>query len=196
MSRYIGDLGTDVYGKSLDEGKIGSIEWNADEAAASVADAILEATAGATAAGGKTVTEGITNPPCVRSITVTAGGTAADIKSGKVKVKGTNYAGAEIEEEFEFSDNTGATVAGVKAFKTVTSVFIPQQDGTGATFKVGTGEKLGLPFILASKPLFLASFDGSSDAGAITIDSDEIEKNVYDSNSNLNAKVIKLALIL
>lgn len=195
MNRYIGDLSTDVYGKIIDEGKIGSIEWNADEAAASDDDAVLVATAGVTAAG-KTVTDDITDPPCVRSLTVTAGGTAGDIKAGKVKVKGTNYVGEAIEEEFEFTADTAGAVAGSKAFKTVTSVFIPQQDGTGATYKVGTGEKLGLPFKLASKPLFLASFDGSADAGALTIDDDEIEKNVYDSNSNLNAKVVKLALIL
>lgn len=195
-NKYIGELGTDVYGVALDEGKIGSIEWDADQAAASSATAILAATAGVTAAAGKKVTTDITNPPCVRTLTVTGGGTEGDIKAGSVKVTGTNYLNEVIEEEFAFTADTGATKAGTKAFKTVTSVFIPQQDGTGATFSVGTGEKLGLPFKLSFKPLFLASFDGAADAGALTIDDDEIEKNVYDSNSNLNGKAIKLALIL
>lgn len=195
-NRYVGELGTDVYKVSLDEGKIGSIEWDAEQAAASSETAILGATAGVTTAAGKTVTDDIINPHCVRTLTVTAGGTAGDIKAGNVKVFGTNYLNEPIEEEFQFSADTNATKAGVKAFKTVTKVFIPQQDGTGATFSVGTGEKLGLPFKLSSKPLFLASFDGDADAGALTVDEDEIEKNVYDAYNDLNGKVVKLALIL
>lgn len=39
-------------------------------------------------------------PPCVRTLTVTAGGTAGDIKAGSVRVNGTNYADEEIYEDF------------------------------------------------------------------------------------------------
>ncbi len=194
MSKSLNEIGTDVYGVNLDAASVVRKEWNATEAAANDTDAVMEAVAGKTSA--QNITENIVNPLCVRTLTVTAGGTASDIKAGFVRVYGTNYADEEIYEDFTFTADTAATKSGVKAFKTVTKVAIPAQDGTGCTFTVGTGSGLGLPFKFASKPLFLASFDGTSDAGTITVDDDEVEKNIYTSHSSLNGKVIKLALVV
>ena len=162
MSKSLNEIGTDVYGVNLEAAAVARKEWDATEAAANDADAVLEAVAGKTSA--QNITENIVNPPCVRTLTVTAGGTAGDIKAGSVRVHGTNYADEEIYEDF--------------------------------TFTVGTGSGLGLPFKFASKPLFIASFDGTSDAGTITADDDEVEKNIYTSHSSLNGKVIKLALVM
>lgn len=187
----LNEIGTDVYGVNLPDAQLAYKEWDETEAAANDDDAVMTSTAGATSK--KTITSDLVNPPCVRTLTVTAGGTAGDIKAGSVRVYGTNYANEEIYEDFTFTADTAATENGVKAFKTVTKVEIPAQDGTGCTFKVGTGKGLGLPFKFASKPLFLASFNGSADAGAITADDDELEKNIYTPQNTLNAKVVKLA---
>ena len=194
MNKHLNEIGTDVYGVNLPAASVALKEWNADEAAANDADAVMLSTNGA--ATEQTITEGLKNPPCVRSLTVTAGGTAGDIKTGSVRVYGTNYADAEIYEDFAFTADTGATVAGAKAFKTVTKVVIPAQDGTGCTFTVGTGAKLGLPFIFGSKPLFIATLGGSADAGTLATDDDELEKNGYTPNASLAGTAVKLALVL
>lgn len=97
-----------------------------------------------------TVTTSITNPTVTRNLTVTGGGTATDIATGDVTITGTNTEGKVITETFTFAADTAATITGNKAFKTVTSIAIPQQDGAGATFAVGTGAKLGIHHRLAS----------------------------------------------
>jgi hypothetical protein len=49
------------------------------------------------------------------------------------------------------------------------------------TVSVGISKKIGMPAILPyAANLHLHYFDGSNDAGALTIDSDELEKNVYE----------------
>lgn len=194
MNKHINAIATDVYGVSLPAANVAYKEWNTDEAAANDADAVMLSTNGKTTE--QNITEGLTNPPCVRSLTVTAGGTAGDIKAGSVRVHGTNYADEPIYEDFAFTADTGATVSGTKAFKTVTKVTIPAQDGTGCTFTVGTGSKLGLPFKFASKPLFIATLGGSADAGTIATDDDELEKNGYTPNASLAGTAVKLALVI
>lgn len=194
MNKHINAIATDVFGVSLPAASVALKEWSTDEAAANDADAIMLSTNGKTSA--QNITEDLNNPPCVRSLTVTAGGTAGDIKAGSVRVYGTNYADEEIYEDFEFSADTGATVSGAKAFKTVTKVTIPAQDGTGCTFTVGTGSKLGLPFRFASKPLFIATLGGSADAGTLAVDNDELEKNGYTPNASLAGTAVKLALVI
>jgi len=194
MSKWPNEIGTDVFGLTMPSKQLAQLEWTAEEAAANDADAIMTSKAGKTSK--QTISSGLENPPCVRTLTVTAGGTAGDIKASKVKIIGTNYADEEISEEFQLTADTAGTIAGVKAFKTVKSVEIPAQDGTGCTFTVGTGSGLGLPVIFDAAPLFIATFDGSADAGAITADDDELEKNIYTSNSSLNAKAVKLLMAL
>jgi hypothetical protein len=97
-----------------------------------------------------TVTTSITNPTVTRNLTVTSAGTAGDIATGDVTITGTNTEGKVITETFTFAADTAATITGSKAFKTVTSIAIPVQDGAGATFAVGTGAKLGIHHRLAS----------------------------------------------
>lgn len=94
------------------------------------------------------VTTGFTNPDVPRSLSITPGGTTADVKACTIMVYGTDYAGNEISEGFAFLENASTATAGVKAFKTVTRMVIPAQDGAAATFAVGRGNKLGLPFAM------------------------------------------------
>ena len=194
MSKYLNEIGTDVYGVNLPAANVALKEWSADDAIAADTDAVMTSTAGKTTA--QEITEDLVNPPCPRNLTVTAGGTAGDIKAGSVRVYGTNAADEPIYEDFTFVADTGATKTGTKAFKSVKKVAIPAQDGTGCTFIVGIGSALGLPLKLTSKPLFLASLNGSADAGTLATDDDELEKNTYTPNASLAGTVVKLALVL
>lgn len=142
-------------------------------------------TAGVDFAGGITsvdvLTTGITKPAVPRNITATSGGTSGDIGAVQVTVTGTNYKGEAISETLPvFTANSATTVSGAKAFKTVTSISIPAHDGLGATTAIGWGDIFGLPYLLEADEQVIAKlFDKATDAGTITPDADEIEKNVF-----------------
>lgn len=82
--------------------------------------------------------------PAPRSITVTAGGTAASIAATPVVVNGLNVEGKPISESLTPTAGTAGTLTGTKAFAVVTGFTIPTQGGAGATFSVGTGPNFGL----------------------------------------------------
>lgn len=92
-----------------------------------------------------TVTTGFTNPDAPRNLIVKPGGTAGDVKDATaIVVTGTNVEGKTISETFTTVADTVTALVGNKAFKTVTSITIPAQDGAAATFSVGVGDKIGL----------------------------------------------------
>ncbi len=85
------------------------------------------------------------------TVTVTAGDTADTM--GTVTVTGTNRDDDVISEVI--TPEAGATVAGTKAFKTVTKVegadwVIDGSEGTNDTITVGVGDELGLPVALSA----------------------------------------------
>ncbi len=85
------------------------------------------------------------------TVTVTAGDTADTM--GTVVVVGTNAFNKAITETL--TPVAGSTVAGAKAFKTVTSVTgvgwaIDGSEGTNDTITVGVGAVLGLPIKIAA----------------------------------------------
>lgn len=84
------------------------------------------------------VTTGITNPAQPRNVTATFG---AGWDGGNVVVTGTDQWGNAITETI--TAVAGSTVAGVKIFKTVTSV-AHTAVGTTENYSVGTGDKIGL----------------------------------------------------
>lgn len=129
--------------------------------------AVLAATAGATTI--VTVTSGITNPDVPRNLTVTAGGTTAQILDSLITVNGYNIEGKPISEAFRFAAAGTGTVTGVKAFKTVTSVVIGQQGGSGPTFSVGTGNKLGVNHRLFNQQTTVKVYTQSAAYGAYTL---------------------------
>lgn len=138
--------------------------------------AITGATGGIT-----TVTTGFTNPDVPRNITVTAGGTATDITASAITITGTNVEGATITETFTPTVDTAGTITGSKAFKTVTSIAIPVQDGAAATYAVGFGSKLGIGMRnIASMPIMVLV---RSSAGVETLEAP--------SASNFSATVVE-----
>lgn len=110
--------------------------------AAGATDAVANALASSTSS---TVhTSGLTNPDVPRALSVSPDGTTDDVAAGVIEIHGTNIEGADISEEFIFAANATDEVVGNKAFKTVTRVDIPPQDGADATFHIGTTNKLGV----------------------------------------------------
>lgn len=138
-------------------------------------------------------------PPCARTITATAAGTQNDTGAVAVVVTGTNINDEVITETLPaFVENQSATKTGTKAFKTITSVFLPSHDGTGATVSLGYSDALGVPFKFSKKPYLRATLDGVIEANppVTTIDADKIEKNTVDLNSSLNGTEVCLYWLL
>lgn len=135
------------------------------------------------------VTTGITNPSTPRNVTATAGGTAGDIKAIQVIIAGTNANGESITETLPaFTVNTAGTVTGNKAFKTITSITIPEHDGTGATTAIGFGAKLGMNETLSRNSVLAAFLNGVKEGTAPTVvfSSSAVESNTVTLNSALD----------
>ena len=96
------------------------------------------------AATAQTITTGITQPDVPRFLYIQPGGTAADIGGGVITITGTNVENMPMTESFQLVDGSVSAIAGYRAFKTVTSIYIPACDGTAATFSVGTRNIFGL----------------------------------------------------
>lgn len=98
-----------------------------------------------------------------RNVTVTTGGTTADVKAANVTVTGTNIRGKTITEDIAVIANQNSTSTGSKAFKTIAQVVVPAQDGLAAEYSVGIGDKLGL-----EKCLHFNSIGGNAAVGTGT----------------------------
>jgi hypothetical protein len=177
----------------VDRGFLATLELSAAEAATASTTAVHAAIVDTGVQ--QVVTTGITNPPYPRNITATSGGTATDIKAIQVTIAGTNELGAVITEVLPvFTENSATTVVGAKAFKTVTSITVPAHDGVLATTAVGFGDIIGLPHMLPTNTVLLASLNGVREGTAPTVvaDADEIEKNTVDLNSALNGTAVRI----
>jgi hypothetical protein len=191
------EIQSDVDGETPDEGHIAHLQWSAAEAATASTTRVHAAVTDTGAA--QTVTTGITNPPCPRNITATAGGTAEDIKAIQVIVAGTDFNDEAISETLPvFTENTAGSVVGSKAFKTVTSITIPAHDGTGATTAIGYGDKLGLPYLLTHNTLLMTFLNNVLEGTAATIASSStlISSNTIDLHSALNGTVVDAYFIV
>ena len=202
MGRFLGQLPSDLFGVSLPELKVGVLEYTKEQMGDLDVDGVaVEFETSQTEA---TTCEGVSilaQPPCPRQITVIVkAADAAEVTAdATATVYGTNIAGDAISEVLTFTANLATALTTAKAFKTVSKVvFTAQADGTPA-FNIGWNEVFGLPFMFAEKPLALEQFDGAMQftAGTFTVDADEIEKNTYDPNGNLDGlKPLKLLLFL
>ena len=144
------------------------------------------------------VTTGITNPTVPMNITATAGGTAEDVKAIQVIIEGTNFNDEVITETLPaFTVDTLGTVAGTKAFKTVTKITIPAHDGLGATTAIGFGAIFGLPYKLsATEQVIVKLFNNAADTGTVA-KSANLESNTFDPNGTPDgAKPIDLYIIV
>jgi hypothetical protein len=112
---------------------------------------------------------------------------------------GTNIRDEVIQETLPaFTLDTAGTVVGNLAFKTVTSLSLPDMDGNGATVAVGFGNKLGLPFLLEGNSVLIA-LHGTSREGTlptVVFDDDEIEKNTAAFATALNGSALALYLLI
>lgn len=143
----------------------------------------------------QTITTAIMQPDVPRNITATAGGTANDIKPIQVTITGTNKEGSVITETLPvFTEDTPGSVAGSKAFKTVTSISIPAHDGNGATTAIGFGEIIGLSRRRKRKTVkatYLAEVLETV-AASETFDATALESNTIELNSSLNSTQVKV----
>lgn len=139
-------------------------------------------------ASAQTITTGITSPAASRNITVT--GSAAGIE-GNVTVTGTNYANDTITEAIAL--NGTSTVAGTKAFKTVTSIALPTKTNTsGDAVTVGFGSAFGLPFKLARNTIISAYLDNTKESTlpTVTVSASALESNTFTLSSSLAGKAV------
>lgn len=136
-----------------------------------------------------TITTFAAQPDVPRNVTITTGGTTDDCKAANVTVTGTNFYGASITEAIAIADNQAGTSSGLKAFKSVSSVAIPAQDGAACTYAVGVGDVLGLKACMKQAgDVAWAVFDSAYESTRPTCvaDADEVEKNTCDINGTLN----------
>jgi hypothetical protein len=197
MGRFAGLLGTDVYGVGLQELRVGKLTISALQAVALDVDGILDGQT-VSASAVTTVTTFLAQPPYPRNITILPGGTTGDVKASTITVHGTNFADKAISEDFAFLADATAAKVGVKAFKTITSIVIPAQDGANATFDVGWGDVMGLPFFADENRVLRALDDGvvETTAPAVTFHATELEKNTVDLHTANNGSVIEIIVLL
>ena len=194
MGRYPGKATCDVSGLLLDELKpVLALNLTAAEAADLDADGLLNDSATDTT-DAKTYTTMLAQPPQARKLSFTPSATADE---GNILVAGTDIDDNPITDTVATSAD--AAVYSAKAFKTVTSVTYPEDDGE-ITWNAGWTEAIGLPLKLAAAPFALEKFNGVVEigtAGTFTVDADELSKNIYDPNGNLDgAKPLQLLLFI
>jgi len=192
MASYKHDFGqtitTEAEGCGVDRAFLAHI--NIPEAAAAEADAIVDGAKGPSGEGSEAlvVDEFDAQPAWPRNITVSvAATTPAHIAAGIVKVEGINFANEAISENFTVTAATATVspLAGDLAFKKVTKVTIPVQDGDSVTFDVGWGAKFGIPYKLYTDELVILKLFNKAvedTEGAVTADASDLEKNVYAPN--------------
>lgn len=143
FTRFSTGLSNSQYLKNIYSTSFGYTSAKKKVAAAS-ATAVLAATSAPSSGNPTVVTTGITNPDVPRALSVTPGGTSANILGTAIVVTGKNSEGKTITESFLPTAGATTVVNGSKAFMTVTSVSLPAQSGSGVTFSVGTQNKLGV----------------------------------------------------
>ncbi len=185
-----GDNG--VYGKR----NIVSVSFAATDLkkpAAASNTALLAATAVSnTAASTLTPTA---QPDVPRNLTVTVAATVAvDIAAGNIVVTGKNVEGKTITENFAVTADTPGTITGNSAFKSITSVAVPQQDGASVTVALGTGAKLGIGFRNLSTSAIkilknTAGVEAIENASASALSSSAVESNTVTPTTTPNGAI-------
>lgn len=136
-----------------------------------------------------TVTTFLAQPDFARQITITPGGTTTDVPAGDVTITGTNIRGEVITDTITFAANASTVGATLKAFKTVTSIVFPVQDGASATYDVGVNDVLGLDRCMSEAAVIDCYVDGvrETTAATVTFNATDVSKNTIDTNTALNA---------
>jgi len=125
----IGTIKTDAGNTSTDRAFLAHYHVDgADLAAASTVNILAFTKLSAAAQAGVIPDDGI--PDCPRNVQIDGVNSG---QNNKVKIYGTNFAGAAITEEL--TSNAGTTVAGNLAFASVSAIDLPVEDNTGAKQK-------------------------------------------------------------
>jgi len=161
--------------------------WTAPDAPS--ADGILSSTLLTSAI--QTITTGITNPDFPRLLSIDSDGAA----SGNVVITGTNIRGETVTDTIAL--NTTTEVAGVVAFKTITSIQLPVKSASESVF-VGWLDGLGLQSIPWSTEVISEDSNNATDTGGtvLTRDSDEVEKCIYDPTTECDGSVSKAVVYI
>jgi len=161
--------------------------WTAPDAPS--ADGILSSTLLTSAI--QTITTGITNPDFPRLLSIDSDGVA----SGNVVITGTNIRGETVTDTIAL--NTTTEVAGVVAFKTITSIQLPVKSASESVF-VGWLDGLGLQSIPWSTEVISEDSNNATDTGGtvLTRDSDEVEKCIYDPTTECDGSVSKAVVYI
>ncbi|NLI22279.1 MAG: hypothetical protein GX418_12145 [Clostridiales bacterium] len=181
------------------------LHFTAAEAVAADTDGIVDGAAGTSGEGAEALVivpadaAFIAQPPCARNLTVTvAATTAGDVAAGNIVIAGMNEKGEEISENFAVTADTPATITGTKAFKEITSITVPVQDGDSVTVDVGWGTKLGIGYKLAHNTVLAAYRNNAKEGTAptVAVSADALESNTMALNSALNGSVVDAYLIV
>lgn len=136
-----------------------------------------------------TLTSFLAQPDFARKITITPGGTTTDVAEGNITVTGTNIRNEVITEDVAIAANASAAVVTTKAFKTVTSIVFPVQDGAAATYDVGVNDAMGLDRTMNGNEVILATIDGAYETTrpTVTYSATDVSLNTVDPNTALDA---------
>lgn len=180
MNRYDDWLRTDAHGIVAEQMTVAHVHIPAAQVVAADTDGILDETAFPAAAG--VVKEFLAQPPWPMNITMVCSGT----QTGKATVHGLDINDEPISEEFELTGTTPKV--GSKAFKKVLWIALPQKVAS-ETVDVGWGGLFGLPYRIpnAAHVLF-KHFNGTTDAGTLVVDKDDLCKNTYDPAGSPNGE--------
>jgi hypothetical protein len=189
MGRFLGQLSSDAFGYPIGEMKIAHYNIPAAQVVAADADGLLDGHEIGAAAS--VVTTFLNEMPFAMNITMVCSAT----QTGKATVYGKNINGDPISEEFTLNSDT--PVVGAKAFASVDSIALPIKVGS-ETIDVGWGTKFGLPYCLTADELVIVKlFNNAADSGTVTVDADEVEKNVFALNGTADGeKPIDLYIIV
>ena len=140
-----------------------------------------------------------TGPDCgARNVTVTQTATDTEDTNGTIVVVGTDLAGNAITETL--TPNDGATVAGVKAFATITSITgvgwaVDGAEGKKDKVTLGFGDLIGLPDKLTdTAQVVCASLNNALEATrpAVVVSSTNLESNTVNLDSALGGTPVKI----
>ena len=140
------------------------------------------------------ITEGITQPPTPRVLSIT--GNAGDI-TGNVTIAGTDIAGAAITDTIAASGTS--TVVGAKAFATVSKITLPTKTGEATeTISVGLSHAFGLPYRLPYDTVLKIYNNGTAttvDTGS-SFDASDLAANYIKPTAALSGHQVDVYLIV
>lgn len=138
---------------------------------------------------GQTISSGFTQPAVPRVPKLVLGGTTGDIKAGTWTLTGKDEDGNTITDTAVSQDDSATLVSNfTKAFASITSLVQPAQDGTGATFSLGSTDKLGLGVKLPVNTVKATYLGGSLEGtpATVAVSTSSLASNTVDPNSALN----------